>query len=482
MQDIAREAVSDPLNVTVNSVEHQPNEGQRHNDESTDTVDDDYDMETGEPCSPLQSKAGVHKLCAIYFLIKNLPERFQSKLKNIYLVCLCYSDDINKTLQADFNNIWQMVVEDLQQLELEGIDVDGKKIRGTIALPSFDNLGANVSSGFAGSFSADYYCRLCECSSKECRMITEEIESKNRTIENYSIQLKAIESMVKVDYRKTLGVRRYCVLNDLNYFHITKNISVDILHDFYEGVVPFLLKRLFQFIIDAKVVTKSKLIDMVSSYNYGELNQGNIPSALIFDKKNLGQNGAQSKCLFLHVPFILEKYRQNDKLSSVWDSVESLHRILQVVHSVELNTEDLDVLQKEVSSHLNTIKTNFDSQLIAKHHNLVHYVRVIKSMGPTVYMNTIRFESKHKVFKDLIHSSRNFKNLCKTLAIRHQQNMAISSFSYKDEISFGYRCVVTIDDCEDDDDLVRIVQSNESVFETKHFFCNDTDIEKICSF
>lgn len=56
MQDIAREAVSDPLNVTVNSVEHQPNEGQRHNDESTDTVDEDYDMETGEPMVKINSK------------------------------------------------------------------------------------------------------------------------------------------------------------------------------------------------------------------------------------------------------------------------------------------------------------------------------------------------------------------------------------------------------------------------------------------
>lgn len=99
-------------------------------------------------------------------------------------------------------------------------------------------------------------------------------------------------------------------------------------------------------------------------------------------------------------------------------------------------------------------------------------------MGPVAYMNTIRFESKHKVFKDFIHSSKNFKNLCKTLAIRHQQNIAMSNFSYKDEISFGYRCAVTIDDCEDDDDLVRIVQSNESVFETKHFICNDYKYRK----
>lgn len=98
--------------------------------------------------------------------------------------------------------------------------------------------------------------------------------------------------------------------------------------------MPFLLKRLFQFMIDAKLVTKSKIIDMVNSYNYSELNQRNVPSALIFDKKNLGQNGAQSKCLFLHLPFILEKYRQNEKLSSVWDSVESLHRTTNTIQKI----------------------------------------------------------------------------------------------------------------------------------------------------
>lgn len=139
-----------------------------------------------EICNPLQSKAGVHKLCAVYFSIKNFPEEYQSKLNYIRLVCLCYSDDINKTTEADYNNIWQIIVEDIKILETIGIRVGSTAIRGTICWPSFDNLGANISLGFAKSFTAAYFCRFCECSSNECSKAAKEIASKVRTKDNNS--------------------------------------------------------------------------------------------------------------------------------------------------------------------------------------------------------------------------------------------------------------------------------------------------------
>lgn len=61
-----------------------------------------------EICNPLGSKANRHKICAVYFTIQNLPRQFLSKVKNIYLICLCNSDDL-KTKSTDFNNIWQSV-------------------------------------------------------------------------------------------------------------------------------------------------------------------------------------------------------------------------------------------------------------------------------------------------------------------------------------------------------------------------------------
>lgn len=434
---------------------------------------DDFD-----PCSALQSKAGVHKMCAIYFSIVNIPQRYRSKLDNIYLVCLCHSDDINKSKQADFNNLWRMVVEDVRHLETDGFVVGSKRIRGSVAWLSFDNLGANISLGFAGSFSAEYYCRFCECSYSECNVLDKEIVSKIRTQENYSARVAIIKNLTKVDYKLTFGVKRYCALNDLKFFHITTNISVDIFHDLNEGVILFLLKHLFDYLFELKVLSKDELINLVQFFDYGVLNQKNIPSILALKKDNLGQNGTQAKCLFIHIPFILWKFRDNAILHTVWNSVMSLLRISQIVYSSELSAHDLVSLEQEISSYLKSIKENFGCRLTPKHHNLTHYVRVIRSMGPVIHMNMIRFEAKHKVFKEIIHYSPNFKNICKTLAIRHQQNASLSGFNYADKITHGSKRLLTEEDCNDNADLQRILIANVPVFEIDYFCCNNYKYKK----
>lgn len=59
-----------------------------------------------EPCNALQSKANRHKISAVYLAIHNMPPKYISKSNNIFLVCLCNSDDL-KSQQTDFNSIWQ---------------------------------------------------------------------------------------------------------------------------------------------------------------------------------------------------------------------------------------------------------------------------------------------------------------------------------------------------------------------------------------
>lgn len=394
-----------------------------------------------EPCSPLQSKAGVHKLTAVYFAIKNCPINFQSKLNFIQLVCLCYSDDINKSTQADFNNIWQLVVEDMNLLEREGISVESMTIKAAICYPSFDNLGANISLGFAGSFFADCFCRFCECNSLECSTITREIESKNRTEEYYAYRLKIIESLEKVDYRRTCGVKRDCLLNELKYFHVTKIISADILHDIYEGAMPFVLKLTIELMVTSKIAKKDEIIRMIQFFDFGEMNRKNIPSILALNKSNLGQNGAQMKCLFSNIPFIFAKFKNIEKLTIVWKCIELMAKISQIVHSFEISSDNLNELDDTIAAFLNSVQVIFGVRLIPKLHNLVHYCRIIKTMGPIAYMNTQRFESKHKVFKQIISRSPNFINTCKTLAIRHQQHISMSDFGLEDDISCGVNCV-----------------------------------------
>lgn len=428
-----------------------------------------------EICSPLQSKSGIHKLCAVYFSVNNFPIEYKSKLNFIRLVSLCYSDDINKSTQADYNNIWQLVVNDIKKLETKGIDIGTTTLRGTICWIAFDNLGANVCLGYAKSFSAGYYCRMCECSANECGTVTREMTAKVRNREKYSNCMKTIDSLDKIDYKKTFGLRTYCCLNNLTYFHITENISVDLSHDIYEGSMPLIMEKIFLYVMREKILKKDELIQMIASHDYGRLNRRNKPSNISLGGSHLGQNGSQTYCLFLNLPFIFATFRGNSKLRKVWSNYELLSQISQIVHSREISSIDLNELNNKISALLTSFKTNFDEKVTPKLHNLTHYSRVIRNMGPVVNMNTIRYEAKHKVFKNIVNKTCNFINVCKTLAIRHQQNMSISDEGLKIESSCGGRKLLEF--CEHIECLPDN-HNNKPIFVLKFFSYNNQRFEK----
>lgn len=173
-----------------------------------------------ESCNPLGSKSNRHKICAVYLSIQNIPIKYLSKCKYVFLVALCNSDDV-KMKHTDFNNIWYPIVNELKELESNGFAIPGKpNLKGTLTQLAFDNLGANTASGFVGSFSSNYFCRFCEMSKAECKQSSSENPNKLRTIEGYEKQVRIISESTKVIFDETKGAKYYCLLNDLDYFHI----------------------------------------------------------------------------------------------------------------------------------------------------------------------------------------------------------------------------------------------------------------------
>lgn len=51
---------------------------------------------------------------------------------------------------------------------------------------------------------------------------------------------------------------------------------------------------------------------------------------------------------------------------------------------------------------------------------MTHYPACIRKIGPLVHMWSMRFEAKHKVFKNML---KNFKNVTKSLAKNHQMSI-----------------------------------------------------------
>lgn len=210
-----------------------------------------------EVCNPLGSKKTLHKITAFYFTIQNLPQKHLSKLNNIYVISLCNTDDL-KTLYTDTNDVLRPIVEEISYLESKGMQIGDLSIKGTLSSMAFDNLGGNTTCGFIDGFRSNApLCRVCECPRSENKHNFVEDELMHRNKEKYAAQIEKISNSTKVDYMDTCGVKNYCVLNDLAHFHITENISLDIMHDLNEGTIPLLLKNVFNFAISEKMMKET---------------------------------------------------------------------------------------------------------------------------------------------------------------------------------------------------------------------------------
>lgn len=390
---------------------------------------DDFD-----PCDPLKSRAGKHKLCAFYMQIRNFPRQHLSKLSSIHLVALANSADMRDD-DASINNILEVILRDLKILEKDGIQIrGGATIKGCLTMTAFDNLGANICYGLAGSFSATYFCRFCITPKATCKQMTSEDPDSIRDVESYNIICGNL-SKSNNDLKISKGVKQYCILNDLNHFHMLENYTVDIMHDLLEGTVPFLLENLFKYCVKGKnLFSLKKLQNMVKFFDYGYLNKKSVPSKIKLEG-NLGQSASQMHCLIKNIPFILFHYK--NELNEVWPAVQSMLMILEIVFSEQISENDIKRLEAVTESHLKLIIGLFSCNLIPKHHLMLHYPRVIRSMGPLVHLWSMRFESKHKIFKQRAGMTKNFVNLTKSLAEKHQLEMSVIENKYSDTIKMG---------------------------------------------
>lgn len=405
--------------------------------------------------NPLGPRSSTHKLCGMYFLIENLPNEYLSRVDNIFVICLAHSNDL-KTKETDFNDLWRVVLEEISLLENTGIEIgDGITIRGTISRLSGDNAGLSQYMCFAESSQATYFCRICKMTKSECRGMCVEDRTLYRTLEDYESCLKMIENSTKVDFKQTFGIKRYCLLNDLKYFNIFKNKSVDPMHDLNEGVVPFLLKHFFSLLISLKILNENALQQKFLFFDYGDLQTKNKPSLIDLKKGTLDQTGSQIMCLFRHCPYILYEYREHDKLKSAWKCILSLLRICQIVYSTRVTDADIEMLNENVAEHLQLIREVFNLDFINKHHILTHYGSLISEMGPLIHMSMMRGESKHQDLKRIISSNRNFVNITKTIMKKHQERLALKSNTFLDEIKMGKRIRET-EFSEEDATLVEV--------------------------
>lgn len=105
-----------------------------------------------------------------------------------------------------------------------------------------------------------------------------------------------------------------------------------------------------------------------------------------------------------------------------------LKEVVELALSPSFTDETLDYFECKMSDHRQILQEVFpEFRLRPKHNYVEHYPTLVKCFGPLLHVWTTRFEGKHRFFKRMVHDAQNFKNILKTLVVRHQQMMAYIS-------------------------------------------------------
>ena len=134
----------------------------------------------------------------------------------------------------------------------------------------------------------------------------------------------------------------------------------------------------------------------------------------------IGLNSSQTLCLIRNLPLIFgDVVPEGD---NHWHLLLLLLHIINIVFS-HCITEGMTVFLKHlIEEHHRLFKDLYpENNLIPKHPFMIHYPECIRQIGPLVHVWTMRYEAKHKFFKSSI---KNFKNITKSLAKKHQISIA----------------------------------------------------------
>lgn len=138
-------------------------------------------------------------------------------------------------------------------------------------------------------------------------------------------------------------------------------------------------------------------------------------SSIIHLSKNsnsIGQRAAQTLCLIIFLPLILEdivpKLGEN---FNKWKIILLLIKMLKIVLAPKITLNMLHDLQITIKEHHELVIKEYAVPLISKDHIITHYPMIIEKMGPPRIYWTMRFESKNGYFKDLAHTLKILKIL-----------------------------------------------------------------------
>lgn len=231
---------------------------------------DDYECNNA-----LGSHKGLSKCGAVYLSVPCLPVEMRSKLENIFLFIL-----FNSMNRQVFSNgcTFSKALDELRYLLSEGIEInhDQKTSRVYFSLELIlgDNLGLHSLLGFNESFRSKYFCRFCLINKND---IIEIFNERNCTLRDNLLHGEHIKTINSSE----TGVKGPCIFTSIPGYNLFENMSMDVMHDYLEGVCQYDLGLiLYHFIKIQKEFTLTQLNISIASFPFDK-NEKNRPIEIL---------------------------------------------------------------------------------------------------------------------------------------------------------------------------------------------------------
>lgn len=133
-------------------------------------------------------------------------------------------------------------------------------------------------------------------------------------------------------------------------------------------------------------------------------------------------SAAEMKCFILNACLIFGELipRKN----KVWKLYLLLRQIVSITLQSSVSCNDVELLCNLIEEHHSLYIKLFGETLKPKHHNMLHYARIMEIIGPLVHIWTMWFEAKHRPLKQSASTSNNRINLPYTIAMKQQLHLA----------------------------------------------------------
>lgn len=350
---------------------------------------DDYELNNSQG-----SHSGDHELGACYLSIPCLPPHMCSSVENMFSA----TQFLSKNRKECGNAIaFGPLIDELIFLYEQGIQLKlptgDVNIRFCLCRIKADNKGNNTIQGFVESFRANYYCRLCKMHRDAAMYHTAPVpHGLFRNAVNYDFDIATN------DFSAT-GLKERCVFNRVPLYHVTKNISCDMLHDISEGIVKYGLNSiLYSLIIERGYLTVELLQDRMDSFDYGPSELGNKPPSSHVTQerlqaKNINLSGSEMLCLVRYLGLMIGDLVPVQ--NRVWEFYLVLREITEIV-SAHYHVPGTDVyLGNLIQEHHEQYVALF-GPLKPKHHFTSHAAQQMRINGPLSRLDTLTSERKHR--------------------------------------------------------------------------------------